>query len=126
LHSLLADLVLVLHFAYVLFVLGGFALTWAGYFFGWGWVRNLRFRILHLAAIGFVALESWIGAICPLTLWEDLLRREATQASFMQRWVHRLLFYDLPEWVFTLGYSSFLLLATATFLLLPPRPLHLR
>jgi len=126
LHSLLADLVLVLHFAYVLFVLGGFALIWAGYFFGWGWVRSLRFRILHLAAIGFVALESWIGAICPLTLWEDLLRREATQASFMQRWVHRLLFYDLPEWVFTLGYSGFLLLVAATFFLLPPRPRQLR
>lgn len=125
-HSLLADLVLVLHFAYVLFVLGGFALIWAGYFFGWGWVRSLRFRILHLAAIGFVALESWIGAICPLTLWEDLLRREATQASFMQRWVHRLLFYDLPEWVFTLGYSGFLLLVAATFFLLPPRPRQLR
>jgi len=48
---LLADVVLVVHFAFVLFVVGGLALIWIGGAAGWQWVRGFWFRAAHLAAI---------------------------------------------------------------------------
>lgn len=120
--ALLADLVLAIHFLFVLFVVGGLLAVWVGAALGWGWVRDLRFRIAHLAAILFVAAESLVGIACPLTLWEDFLRQAgAGQGSFVQRWVGRLLYYNLPEWMFTVVYVLFALLVLASFLLVRPR-----
>ena len=120
---LLADVVLVLHFAYVLFVVGGLVAIWLGCALGWRWVRNWWFRVLHFAAIGFVAMEALVGVLCPLTLLEDWLRPgEDTETGFVQRWLHALLFYDWPLWVFTAIYLSFAAVVAATFILLPPRP----
>jgi heme A synthase len=122
-HQAIADVILALHFAFVAFVVGGLLLIWAGAAFGWDWVRNFRFRIAHLAAIGFVALEALIGMACPLTEWEYLLRGEpAAGPTFLQRLIAPLLFYDLPGWVFTLMHVGFAVLVALTFWLLPPRP----
>lgn len=120
--TLLADLILAFHFLFVLFVVGGLPAIWLGAALGWSWVRNRRFRLAHLATILFVATESLVGLACPLTLWEDLLRRaEPGGGSFMQRWVGRLLYYDLPEWMFTLAYALFALLVLTTFLFIRPQ-----
>ena len=117
----LADLVLVVHFAYVLFVVGGLLAIWIGYALGWCWVRNWWFRVLHLAAIALVALEALIGVLCPLTLLEDWLRPgNEAGASFIQRWVSALLYYDLPLWVFTLLYLGFAGVVAISFVVLPP------
>jgi hypothetical protein len=117
----LADFILVLHFAFVLFVVGGLPLIWIGASLGWTWVKNIRFRLAHLAAICFVALEGLIGMICPLTIWEDVLRHGGrTETSFIQRWVSRLLYYDLPESVFAVVYVAFATLVAATFWLVKP------
>ncbi|MGE5027155.1 MAG: DUF2784 domain-containing protein [Betaproteobacteria bacterium] len=117
----LADLVLAIHFLFVLFVAAGLPAVWVGAIRGWRWVRNFRFRFAHLAATLFVAAESLIGITCPLTAWEDLLRRAETgRSSFMQRWVVRLLYYNLPEWMFTVAYVLFALLVLASLQLVRP------
>jgi hypothetical protein len=116
----LADLILIVHFLFVLFVVGGFALILTGVKLGWQWVRNFNFRILHLAAIVFVALESLAGVMCPLTLWEDALRGGNSPVGFIQRWVQRVMFYSLPEWVFSLVYVTFALLVAITLWRYPP------
>jgi len=118
---LIADVVLVIHFAFVAFVVGGFALIWVGHFAGWRWVGNRVFRSVHLAAITFVAIESLIGMVCPLTQWEDTLRGETTERSFVARWLHAILFYDLPEWVFSALYVAFAVLTALTIRLVPTR-----
>jgi len=56
--AVLADAILLLHFGFVLFVVGGLALTWIGAAAGWAWVRNFWFRAAHLGAIAFVAGEA--------------------------------------------------------------------
>ena len=116
----LADFILVVHFAFVLFVVGGFAGIWIGAAAGWGWVRNFRFRVLHVAAIGVVAAEALLGMVCPLTEWEDALRGTQSDSSFVARWLHRALFYSFPEWIFTAAYVGFALMVVATFWLVPP------
>jgi hypothetical protein len=116
----LADIILIIHFLFVLFVVGSLPLIWIGAWMGWGFVRNLRFRLAHLAAILFVVGESVIGIACPLTLLEDSLRRAEPGGNFIQRWLHRILFYDVPEWVLMMVYVLFAFLVAVTFRLLPP------
>ncbi|HEX2649652.1 MAG TPA: DUF2784 domain-containing protein [Burkholderiales bacterium] len=117
---MLADVILVVHFLIVAFIVGGLALTWAGFFLRWQWVRSPVFRYLHLAAIVFVALEAVFGYACPLTVWEDALRGGAQAESFVGRWVRRVLFYQAPEWVFTAIYCAWAAATVATLKLVPP------
>jgi hypothetical protein len=117
---LLADTILLIHFAFVLFVVGGLLLTWLGAWCGWQWIRNRRFRLAHLAAIVFVAGEALLGIMCPLTEWEDALRGATSGKSFIARWVHQLMFFSAPEWVFTVLYVAFALVVAATWWFVPP------
>lgn len=117
----IADLILIVHFGFVLFVVGGLALIWVGAAAGWRWVRNFRFRIAHLAAIGFVAIEAVAGVWCPLTVWEAQLRGYAADKSFVAQWLHRILFYDFPEWIFTTAYVAFALVVGASWWAVRPR-----
>ena len=119
-HSLLADFILILHFAFVSFIVGGLALIWTGACLGWRWVRNFWFRIAHLAGILFVAGEALASVWCPLTVWEDALRGTRPETSFIARWVHRILFYSFQESVFTVAYVLFALAVLATFRFVPP------
>lgn len=119
---MLAELILVVHFAFVLFVVGGFALILLGAAVRWRWVRNPVFRYAHVGAIVFVALEALVGMACPLTVWENTLRRASPEGpSFIGRWVRHALYYDLPEWVFTIVYVLFALAVIASLIWLPPR-----
>jgi hypothetical protein len=124
-YQLLADLVLVLHAAVVLFVVGGLLLVIAGNAWRrWPWVNAPAFRLAHLASIGFVVVEAWVGATCPLTTLEMALRLRAGTSvydgSFIQHWLQRLLYYEAPAWVFVLAYSLFGLLVVVTWWYFPP------
>lgn len=125
LYQLLADAVLVLHFAVVLFVVGGLLLIVAGNLLAWRWVNSLWLRVGHLAAIGVVVAESWLGIVCPLTAAEVWLRIQAGSTfyreSFIEHWVQRLLFYEAPAWVFTAVYTLFGLLVVAAWWCFPPK-----
>ncbi len=121
----LADATVILHAAFVLFVVLGQGLILLGWLKQWQWVRYFPFRGLHLLAISYVVLEAWLGLTCPLTTLENYLRRLAGEIgyghSFIGYWVPYLLFYSAPEWVFTLVYSIFGSLVVLTFLAYPPR-----
>lgn len=121
----MADAVLLLHVGVVVFVVGGLVLTIVGNVRGWLWVNGLRFRLAHLGAIGFVVVQAWWGATCPLTVLEMSLRAQARastyQGSFIEHWLQRWLYYEAPAWVFTLGYTTFGLLVVATWWRWPPR-----
>ncbi len=111
LYGSLADTILVVHFAFVVFVVVGFVMILIGLLAGWSWVHNRKFRIAHLAAIGVVVLQAWIGQLCPLTIWENALRRRAGQSgyteTFVEHWLHKVLFYQAEPWVFTVIYTGF-------------------
>ncbi len=111
LYSFLADAILVIHFAFVVFVEFGFMLIVLGLLARWSWVHNRKFRITHLGAILVVVLQAWLGQLCPLTTWENELRRLAGQSgyeeSFVEHWLHEVLFYRAEPWIFTAAYTCF-------------------
>jgi hypothetical protein len=125
-YRLSADLILIVHAAFVGFVLFGLIVVWVGVARGWPWVRSLWFRGLHLAAIGFVVLQSYAHIVCPLTELENALRRHGGQVPYGPRgcveyWLHRMIFYSAPPWVFITCYTLFGLAVAATFIWVPPR-----
>jgi polyferredoxin len=121
----LADAILLLHAGIVAFAVIGQPLFMAGGWRGWMWVRIGWLRLAHLALIGFVVVRSWLGAVCPLTLWEQALRLRAGQAasgqSFIERWLARLIFFNAPAWVFVTTYSVFAVLVLFSWWWIPPR-----
>ena len=117
----MADVILVVHFLIVLFIVGGLVAVWVGAAAGWTWVRNRWFRYAHLGAIAFVAAEGLLGVMCPLTVWEDMLRGGVKAESFVGRWVRYFLYYEAPPWVFTAAYVAWAAATLATLRLVPPR-----
>jgi hypothetical protein len=127
--AVLADLLVAFHLCYVAFTIGGELLILLGWLLRWGWVRNLSFRIVHLASVVLVAVEASTGTMCPLTVWEYQLRTRAgqkveAQISFIVRLVRSVIFYDFPAWVFLAAYVGFALLVGLTVILVRPRRGH--
>lgn len=124
-YQLAANGVLILHVGYVAFVVLGLLLILVGGLFRWRWVRNRWFRAVHLLAIAIVVLESWLNITCPLTTLENWLRvkagAETYEGDFIAIWLHSILFFDLPPWVFVYGYTAFGAAVLAGLILVPPR-----
>lgn len=124
-YQIAADGLLVLHVLFILFVVLGLACIAAGWAHNWRWTRNPWFRAGHLAAISIVVLQAWLGLNCPLTIWEMQFRERAGQftysGSFIEHWLHRLIFYEADAWVFILAYTVFGIAVIATWIGYPPR-----
>jgi hypothetical protein len=72
LYSILADIVVAIHFLFILFVALG-----ALFVLKWPWVIYL-----HLPAAAWGALIMFVGWICPLTPIENRLRISAGEAGY--------------------------------------------
>lgn len=120
-----ADTILVIHALYIAFVVGGLLATVLGLLRGWGWVRNVWFRGIHLLAVGFVVVLSWFDIACPLTILENELRVRAGQAGyhvgFIATWLRRAIFYDADPAVFVVVYTLFGAAVVATWIWGRPR-----
>ena len=71
-YSLLADLVLIVHLAFVFFVLCGGLLV-----LKWRWIARI-----HLPATVWGAVVEFTGWICPLTPLENWLRVQSNEAGY--------------------------------------------
>ena len=127
-YLLAADTLLILHVLFVGFVIFGLVLILLGKLRDWYWVRNAWFRIAHLAAIGVVVVQSWFGIICPLTIWENALRRRAGEGgysgTFVSHWLESILYYEAPAWVFAVCYTVFGALVVVSWFWVRPHPLR--
>lgn len=87
-YRLLADVVFLAHLAFVLFVVLGGLFVW----------RKPQLAWLHLPAVAWGALIEFAGWICPLTPWEQSLRRLAGEKGFSGGFVeHYLVPLVYPE-----------------------------
>jgi hypothetical protein len=87
-YRLLADIVLVLHLAFIAFATLGALAVW----------RWPRLAWLHLPALAWAAYVVLAGEICPLTPLENSLRRAGGQAGFGQSFIeHYLLPLIYPD-----------------------------
>lgn len=130
-YQLLADVVLVFHFAVVVFVVGGLLVVLVGNLLGhWPWVNSFWFRVAHLVAIAFIVAQSWLEQVCPLTTLESWLRVQAGSTgyrkSFVEHWVQAILFYEASPLTFAIVYSAFAALVAFAWWRFPPRARRVR
>jgi hypothetical protein len=80
--SLLADLVLILHFVFIAYVVFGALLA-----LRWGWALWI-----HLPALAWAAYIEIIAGTCPLTPLENSLRHAAGEAGYSESFIDHYLF----------------------------------
>jgi hypothetical protein len=121
----LADAMVLIHFAVVIFLVGGEFLILAGRALGWRWIGNRWFRGLHLLIMLAVATIAAMGEFCPLTTWENELRaignQPIDQASFLGHWAHRIVHVELDLQTLSVCYVLFALLVIASAFMAPVR-----
>ncbi len=122
-YIVLADIVLILHFLFVLFNVIGILLIWIGKYMNWQWVHYLWFRAVHFASILLVVFLALLDISCPLTVLEKNLRLLGGEGfyiqSFIQFWIYKILFYNAPEEIFIIIYIIFSMLVAGTFIFVP-------
>ena len=121
----LADLVLLLHFAVVLFNVFGIVAIPLGGWLGWRFVRVFWWRALHLATLVVVALQAAAGRLCFLTIWHAALLQMAENrrslVPALADFISRLIFWPLPVWAFVVIYVGVAGFTLALWWLVPPR-----
>ena len=90
-YAIAADIVIVLHFLWIAFVILGFPVLL--------WVNNARWRLIHLAAVIWMVLMQLTRSICPLTYLEAWLKSEGRGAEvysgkFIIETIERLIYVD--------------------------------
>ena len=80
-YSLLADLVLLLHFGFLAFVVAG----------GWAVWRWPRLAWLHLPAVAWGAYVVLSGDVCPLTPLENALRQAGGGSTYDESFIEHYL-----------------------------------
>jgi hypothetical protein len=124
LYKILADTIVVFHFAWILFMLLGFILTLCG--FCWkGFLDRWLFRILHLLGIAYVSALAIMGKYCPLTLWENTLRARYDSTltypgSFMIHYAEKLIYPDINPLMIRIPTTFIAVSTVVIFIIRPP------
>ena len=104
-YKILADLVTLLHFCWILFLVFGFIFA----------LKRLRIAILHLVGLIYASILNIMRWYCPLTYLENYLRslHDPTMSyggDFIIRHVDRFIYPDLPERIIRIGAILFVCL----------------
>ena len=123
-YKVLADIIVVMHFAWILFMLVGFILTikgfwWKGFFDKW------LFRTIHLFGIIYVSSLAVLRQYCPLTILENNLRARYDPSlvypgSFMVHYLERLVYPDVYSWIILLPTIFIAVFTIIIFIVKPP------
>lgn len=122
--EILADIIVTLHFIWVLFMLAGFILTAGGFWWRKFFDRWL-FRTLHAAGIFFVTILTALKQYCPLTVWENTLRAKYDPSlvyadSCIAHYVQKLLYPEFNPLIIR-GVTIFIAIFTiVVFIIRPP------
>jgi hypothetical protein len=89
--NILSDVVSIVHFAWILFIILAFPIAL---------IYRLKFlRIFHTAALIFTIIMQATGTLCPLTIFEEHLRRRGSSdftygGSFIVSWLRKLIYIE--------------------------------
>ena len=91
-YRLLADLSILFHFIWILFLIFGIIFA----------LKRSRWAWLHLGGILFSLFINLLGMYCPLTYLENYFRRlqgevAAYTGSFIVRYIELIIYPDVPE-----------------------------
>lgn len=114
-----------IHLLWVLFIIGTIPLVVIGNKLGWCWIRSRSLRYLHLAAIGFVVVETVFEIPCPLTWLENYANHSRgapgySGDGFIMDWFDQIIGLRPPATAFDLFYLLLFAAIFSLFILIPP------
>ena len=124
LYKIFADIIVVMHFAWILFMLVGAILTLSGFFykrfFDW-W----SFRTLHLCGIIYVGLLALLREYCPLTILENTVRTKYNPdltypGSFIVHYIEKLVYPDVNPLIILIPTIFIAVFTIVVFIIRPP------
>jgi hypothetical protein len=117
--ELWADLVMVVHAVFSLFVVAGLIFILTGLLLRWNWINHRRFRVIHLTATLVVVVRVWLEVPCPFSVVEDRLRAKSSAscavAPAFHDFFHRMAFRGNNPQRFARSTTAVGLIALATF-----------
>jgi hypothetical protein len=117
---LIAQFILALHVVIITFNVAGLVVIPLGAWGNWRIVRIAWLRLLHLGLLAIVAGQALAGRACILTIWQNnLTGHSGNTTPLIMGWVDRMIFWNLPLWVFTVIYSVVFLYVLALTVLVP-------
>ncbi len=135
LYKILTDLVVLIHFAWILFILWGFILAvcgsisvyvlrkakdrWITFFDRW------IFRTIHLGGIVYVAILTVSGKYCPLTILENELREQYNTeltypGSFVVHYIEKIVYPEANFLLFVIPTTIIAIFSILMFIIRPP------
>jgi hypothetical protein len=121
----MANVVAAAHIGYFLFVIGGSIAIVVGAAKRWGWIRNLWFRLAHVASVYVVIIEDIFNFSCPLNTIEADLRVRSDSSGVASSTAGHLLDYllhqTIPSRVLDVTYWSLGAILIVLLFVVPPR-----
>jgi len=120
----LVDIIVVVHFTWIVFMLAGFMLTIYGFFwkkfFDW-WL----FRSLHLFGIVYVGLLAVLREYCPLTILENFSRQRSAaeggySGSFIVHYIEKLVYPNVNPSIILIPTIFIAVFTIVVFIIRPP------
>jgi len=123
-YKIIADIIILIHFIWILFILAGFVLTLGGFI----WKKNFDrwlFRTFHLLGILFVATLTILGEYCPLTILENNLMAKYDPnliypGSFIAHYVGKLVYPDVEPMIIVVPTIMIGLITLVIYIIKPP------
>ena len=109
-YQLLADLTVLFHFLWILFIIFGLLLVW----------KWAKIAFLHLGGLLFSLIINLFGWYCPLTYLENYLyasgaREAGYKGSFIAHSLVPIVYPDLPEKTIRIGEMIFVVLLLVVY-----------
>ncbi len=121
----LAQVVLAAHIVAAAFIVFGIIAIPIGARLGWSFVYVLWWRLLHVAAMGIVAIQKLLGNSCFLSVWEfrlvDIASRVPHATPAFQSLGEHVLYWNLPLWFFAWLYAALFVFVIFLWFRVPPR-----
>jgi len=125
LYKILADIIVLVHFIWILFMLIGFILNLYGFFWKEFFDKWLL-RMLHLFGIAYVSFLAIMGKYCPLTIWENTLRAKYDPSltypgSFIIHYIKKLVYPAVHPLIIIIPTAFIAIFTVAIFIIRPPK-----
>jgi len=103
-YRLLGDILILLHFLWIIFILFGFLLV----------LKSFKFAVIHMAGLAFTLVLNLGGWYCPLTYLESYLRylhdtQSTYSGPFILHYMERIIYPDIPALYIRVGEIIFVI-----------------
>ncbi len=132
-YKLLADIILIFHLFWIVFMLVGFVFTFYTVFL----TKNKKFldwwvfRTLHLLGIFYVGSLNVLNKYCPLTILENHLRMRYSQYSsypdsfFIVYYIEKLVYPDVNSLIIQIPTLFIAVVTLIVFVVRPPEKINM-